>query len=63
MLDDYVSRFRTAGVYDRMFFVCHSPRGPLRLNGDRGVHLWAGADLADASLRAGLYDWLIERSA
>ena len=27
VLDDYLERFAGAG-YDRMFFVCHSPRAP-----------------------------------
>jgi hypothetical protein len=27
VVDDYVDRYRSSGQYDRMFFICHSPRG------------------------------------
>ena len=62
VFDDYVTRFRSAGIYDRMFFVCHSPKGELIAGKDHRVHVWTGTELADAVLRAGLYDWMIERS-
>ncbi len=62
VLDDYISRFRR-GTYDRLFFICHSPTGTLSVDDAAGVHIWAGDRLADASVKAGLFDWLTERSA
>lgn len=62
-LDDYIGRFRRSGAYDRMFFICHSPTGTLSVDDMAGVHIWAGDRLADASVKAGLFDWLTERSA
>ena len=63
VLDDYKDRFRRGGIYDRMFFVCHSPIGTLSLDDTAGVQIWAGDRLADAAVKAGLFDWLTERSA
>ncbi len=63
VLDDYVERFRRIGTYNRMFFVCHSPTGALSVDATAGVHIWAGDRLADAAVKAGLFDWLTERSA
>jgi hypothetical protein len=60
-LNSYLVRFRR-GSWDRMFFVCHSPRGSLRA-GKRNVHVWTGSDLAAAAVRAGLYDWVIRKAA
>jgi hypothetical protein len=63
VLDDYVGWFRKSGAYDRMFFVCHTPKGRLSANDTAGLHIWAGDRLADAAVKAGLFDWLTERSA
>ena len=63
VLDDYVDKFRRSGAYQRMFFVCHSPKGALATEDDASLHVWAGDHLADATVRAGLFDWLMERSA
>ena len=62
VLDDYVDRFRQGGIYDRMFFVCHAPRGRLAATDVKPIHVWTGDRLADATIGAGLFDWLIERS-
>jgi hypothetical protein len=61
VLDDYLSRFRRSG-YDRFFFVCHSPKGTLTLPEESRLHLFEGERLADAAVKSGLFDWLIERS-
>ncbi|MGE0666126.1 MAG: restriction endonuclease [Sphingomonadales bacterium] len=61
-LNDYIQRFRTAGPFDRIFFVCHTPRGHLEVTQDRALHVWSGNDLAAAATTAGLFDWLIEKS-
>jgi len=63
VLDNYVGKIRRSGTYDRMFFVCHSPTGTLSIDDAPGVHIWVGDRLADASVKAGLFDWLTERSA
>ena len=63
VLDDYIRRFRRGRIYDRMFFICHSPTGTLSLDDTAAVHIWTGDRLADASVKAGLFDWLTERSA
>ena len=61
VLDDYVEMFRASGVYDRMFFVCHSPSGALTKPDDDGIHMLTGPSLAAMVINAGLLDWLSER--
>jgi hypothetical protein len=61
IVDDYLGRFRRSG-YDRFFFVCHSAHGKLTLPDEPRLHLFEGERLADAAVKNGLYDWLIERS-
>ncbi len=63
VLDDYVDRVRRSGTYQRIFFVCHSPKGALSADNESRLHVWAGDRLADAAVRAGLFDWLTERTA
>lgn len=60
-LEDYLGRFRRSG-YDRFFFVCHSGQGKLTLPDEPRLHLFEGERLAEAAVKNGLYDWLIERS-
>lgn len=60
VLADYVARYRADGSCQRMIFVCHSPTG--RLQGQSDVDLWLGDALAEQAIRAGLLDWLIEKS-
>lgn len=60
-VDDYLGRFRRSG-YDRFFFICHSAQGRLTLPDEPRLHLFEGERLADAAVKNGLYDWLIERS-
>ena len=45
----------------RLFFVCHSPRGALAAPDHPRLQILSGPALAEAALKAGLYDWLIER--
>jgi hypothetical protein len=61
VLNDYLDRFRRSG-YDRFFFVCHSASGRLSLPGEPRLHLFEGERLADAAVKNGLFDWLVERS-
>lgn len=62
VLDDYVDRFVKSEAYDRMFFVCYSPKGPLSIDDRDNLHVWAGDRLANAAVKAGLFDWLIEKT-
>ena len=60
--EDYLARFDRNPAYDRMFFVCHSPVGEIAAPERKNVHLWSGERLADIVVKAGLFDWLIEKS-
>lgn len=60
VLADYVDRFNGSG-FERLFFVCHTPVGALSSDAP-GVHVWLGERLADQALRAGLFDWLVEKA-
>jgi hypothetical protein len=52
------------GLFDRIFFVCHSPSGALAVPDDReDVHLWSGRELAATVLKVGLHDWVFEKIA
>ncbi len=62
VLQDYIDRFRRSGDYEHFFFICHSPKGALSTEGDSRLHVWAGDRLADAAVKAGLFDWLVERA-
>ena len=62
IFDGFVAQADEAGTFDRLFFICHSPKGQLIPLADRrDVHLWVGRDLAATALRLGLSDWIIER--
>ncbi|MBI1292373.1 hypothetical protein GC173_14225 [bacterium] len=66
VFDDYVQRFRDFEGATRMFFVCHSPAANLVARAaaapPEGVDLWLGEVLAEKAIRAGLFDWLVERT-
>jgi hypothetical protein len=61
-LDDNLGRFRRDGSCDRLFFVCHSAAGALRLPAEPRLHLWTGEHLWDAAIDAGLFAWLVDRA-
>lgn len=61
VLDDYLQRAR-ASQCDRFFFVCHSPNDPLMVPDARQQHLWTGTRLAEVTVKAGLFDWLVTRA-
>ncbi len=61
-LDAFISRADEAGLFDRLFFVCHTPKGKLTAPIDRAdTHIWFGRELAKTALRLGLSDWIFER--
>lgn len=61
-LDAGVQRF--VGLrHDQMFFICRTSKEGLTERGREDLHVWTQDRLADMSIRAGLYEWLIERSA
>lgn len=60
---NYLDRFAAApGVYDRLFFVCHSPSAALVGKPDAQVHLWLADEVAQQAVRAGLLGWLVTRA-
>ncbi|HVY88320.1 MAG TPA: restriction endonuclease [Hyphomonadaceae bacterium] len=62
VLQDYIERFREYGDCDRMFFVCHSPAGKLRVHSvPAGVEMWFAETVAQKAVRAGLFEWVVER--
>ena len=61
-LVDYIDRFERSAC-DRFFLVCHSPTGDLSADEVRNHHIWTGDQLADAAVKVGLFDWLVETSA
>jgi hypothetical protein len=63
VLDRYIEIFDDAEIYHCMFFVCHSPKGELRVSDRPDVHVWVRERLADMAVKAGLYDWLLQRAA
>ncbi|NKB37981.1 MAG: hypothetical protein GKR93_12595 [Gammaproteobacteria bacterium] len=64
VLDEYIERFKSSNTHDRMFFVCHSLNGEVNSqhSSNKKINIWTGIQLAEAALKAGLYDWLIEKS-
>ena len=60
VLDDYLARFEASSL-NRMFFVCHSPTGPLRAERRGDVHVWTGVKLAERAVDSGLFGWLMDR--
>lgn len=62
VFQDYVDRFREYGDCDRMFFICHSPKGSLRQHAcPPAVEMWFADTIARKAVRAGQYDWLVQR--
>lgn len=61
-LDEFIAGADETGLFDRLFFVCHSPKGRLTAPEDRrDVHIWVDEELAKTALRLGLADWIIEK--
>ena len=61
VLTDYIARCDEADGFEHMFFICHSPTGTLAAPDRPDIHIWTGAPLADMTIKAGLYDWLMQR--
>lgn len=61
-LEKFINAADETGLFDRLFFACHSPRGTLVVPEDRDdVHVWVDEELARTALRLGLADWIIEK--
>jgi hypothetical protein len=61
-LAQFVNQADETGTFDRLFFVCHTPKGAWAAPADRrDVHVWSGRELATTALRLGLSDWIIEK--
>ncbi|MDP3495657.1 MAG: restriction endonuclease [Hyphomonadaceae bacterium] len=64
VLQDYVDRYREYGDCSRMFFICHSPKGRLRQQAvSADIELWFADTIARKAVRAGQYEWLVQRVA
>ena len=63
-LDKFIGDADATARFDRLFFVCHSPKGLLQSPVDRSDgHLWVQRDFAKIVLRLGLSDWVMEKIA
>lgn len=63
-LDKFIAEADATARFNRLFFICHSPKGSLQQPADRGdVHLWVHRDFARIVLRLGLSDWVMEKNA
>ncbi len=60
---DYIERTDAMGTFDRLFFVCHSPKGPIEAPEGTEVHVWTGDEFAAIVLKAGMHDWVLEKIA
>lgn len=62
VFQDYADRFKEYGDCDRMFFVCHSPKGKLRQQANSpNIELWFADTIARKAIRAGQFEWLVQR--
>jgi hypothetical protein len=62
-LDDYARRIEEAAQFKAFFFVCHTWQGPAPVVEDRGnVQVLVGRELAQAVLRIGLHEWVLEKT-
>jgi hypothetical protein len=64
VLADYIERYRAYGDVQRFVLACHSPSSALARQADdqpADIALWLTDTLARKAIRAGLFDWLIER--
>ena len=60
--DDYLDRFQKEGSCQYFFFVYHTAVTPIASIDQTNVHLWPARQVADAAVRAGLLDWLSDRT-
>ena len=63
VLDDYIQRIEKIGIYDRLFFVCHSPLGEIKAPEGSDVHVWTGREFAATVMKVGLHEWVLEKIA
>lgn len=62
VLDSCVAAFEAGGIGDAFYFVCHTAPGALTTAARSNVHLMVGTDLAEAAVRHGMGDWLLQRA-
>lgn len=60
-LENYISRIDEIGIYDRLFFVCHTPNTEIAAPDRADVHVWTGREFAATVLKVGLHDWVLEK--
>lgn len=61
-LNEFVKLADETENFDRLFFVCHSPKQDLKPpSGRDDIHIWSATELSSMALRLGLSDWIIEK--
>lgn len=60
-LGRYCQQFAGQAIASRCFFTVNSPNGRLRTPDIPNCQLWTGSILADRAVKAGLFNWLMQR--
>ncbi len=60
-LEKFVVQADETGKFNRVFFVCHSPKENLLMDERPDVHIWDAGTLSQTAIRLGLSNWIIER--
>lgn len=63
VLDDYIIRFDEKPICSRMIFAYHTAKTPLNDKDRPDITLWNRVTMAEATIKTGLFDWLIARAA
>ncbi|MET4183439.1 hypothetical protein ABIB94_005558 [Bradyrhizobium sp. JR7.2] len=62
IFEDYLERFRREGSASSFFFVYHSAKRPIRMEGAfPNVYIWSVDRVANAVVEAGLFRWVADR--
>ena len=61
-LDRSIRSYRESDSYRWMYFLCHSPTFTPGPDYGDSVQVWTGGKLAEAAVRTGLLDWLIQKA-
>jgi hypothetical protein len=59
--EEYVQQFKNNTGYSRMFFAYHTPADAFK-NSDPLINVWSRYEIAKQVIRAGLVEWLLERT-
>jgi hypothetical protein len=62
ILAEHIEQFRNYTGYSRMFFAYHTPTEPFANNDPERVTIWSRYEIAKQGIRAGLVEWVLERT-